>query len=248
MQPAVGATIGAADAPAVDSRWRRSSDRLLLTAGPWSALQDGDGEFDAQVVFRLEATDLSGTPITNIVPGSDFLLKVFVRDNRVNANPAGVFAAYLDINYDVNLLDIVWLSSNPLGFDIEFSQFYQNGPSGSASVAGLIDEAGAFQTGFAPLGAAEILLFQTRFTAGGLQLADDFYGAIAEDSRDVVLRVLDNDEFRVGTAWFTGDPADRSPAHDVIVFSPPSVVPDRRRTSSGPSCRFRIRESTSSRP
>lgn len=211
----------------------RLESRHLLATGDWLG-GAGEGEpAEAEVAFRLQVADLSGAPIDRTGPGTDVLVQVFVRDVRPNVPIPGVFAAYLDVRYDAELLTVVLASDHPLGFDIEFSPFYQNGQRGDAGQAGLIDEVGAFQTGFSPLGAGEVLLFQTRFTAGEVQLADDVFAGIHEDQVEVVLDVLANDSLRLGTAWLTGDPADRSPAHDVVLFAPPEAVPDARQRFAG---------------
>ncbi len=198
--------------------------RLLLTGTAWSV---GEGELaGAQVALRLATTDLSGAPVVSVSPGSDIFLEVYVRDVRAAVHPAGIFAAYLDVNYPADLLSIVSSSSNPFGFDVEFGEQYLNGRQGKAVVAGVIDEVGAFQTGFRPLGPDEFLLFRTRLTAGRVVLHGDMFPGIAEDSKDVVLDVLANDELHVGTALLSANAADISPAHDVLTFSPPRVVPD----------------------
>lgn len=188
---------------------------------------EAEGELaSAQVAFRLAVTDLQGEPVEQATPGTDIYLNVYVQDVREGARIPGIFAAYLDVNYPADLLSIVPSSANPRGFDIEFGPHYANGPWGVAKTAGLIDEAGAFQTGFAPLGSAEYLVFRVRFTAGRMTLCNDVFTGIAEDSRHVLLDVLANDQFRGGVAEFTSNPADISPAHDVLTYSPPVVVPD----------------------
>ena len=195
----------------------------LLGAEPLGA---GEGEpSSAQVAFRLAMTDVHGNRVERVAPGSDVYLEVYVQDVRTGASPAGVFAAYLDVDYPGDLLSIIASPSNPLGFDIEFGEHYMNGRWGTIGTPGLLNEVGAFQTGFQPLGSAEYLLFRARLTAGHVTLHGDEFSAIAEDSRNVMLDVLANDAFDVGTALLTSDAADISPAHDVVTFSPPRVVP-----------------------
>ncbi len=220
-------------------RWRRHrllwfeslETRQLLTQG-WlpMSLAGAEGESTTQVAFRLEATDLAGQPIENVLPGDDFYLSVWVSDVRETIGPAGVYAAYLDVAYDSGLLDVVSEPSNPLGFDIEFGEDYLNGTSGRVETPGLIDEVGGFQVAYAPLGPGEIQLFHVRFSTGPVNLQDDFYPGIEEDSGPIDLHVLANDQLRVGTAQFLGNPAEKSPLHDVLLFSPPTVVaPDAMR-------------------
>ncbi len=87
--------------------------------------------------------------------------------------------------------------------NIQHSSSYGNAPSGDTSVPGVIDEAGSID-GLMPLGPDELLLFSVPMTAAN-----------------------------PGTVMFAPNPADLSPAHDVLVFgipegeSSPIVPPDR---------------------
>ncbi len=200
--------------------------RLVLSGGVAvpAVHEPAEGESATQVLFRLETTDLAGTPITTTSPGSDFYLAAWVRDAREVASSPGVYAAFLDVLYDSDLLATVPSLSNPLGFDIQFGEHYQNGMSGLATVAGLIDEAGAFQVGFSPLGAGEFLLFRVRFSTVDVSLHNDVFTGIDEDSGPIELDVLANDQLPQGNALFEGDLADAHPAHDVLLFRPPAVV------------------------
>ncbi len=108
-----------------------------------------------EIRVRLAATDLSGTPLTTASVGQEFLVQVYVRDIRPNAK--GVFAAYLDVTYPANLVSVADTT-------IVYGDPYENGKSGSLSVAGLIDEAGAFG-GFTQTGAGEKLLFSVKMKA-----------------------------------------------------------------------------------
>ncbi len=141
------------------------------------------------VAITLVTTDLSGNPIDSIAVGDGFLLQAFVQD----INPTlqeGVFAAYLDITYDASLAAVAG--------DIVTSSQYPNGLSGDTTVAGLIDEAGAFD-GFTPLGGDQFLLFSVPLeaTAGGELL-------------------------------FSADPAEESPSHDILRFNVSDPVPPSR--------------------
>ena len=186
-----------------------------------------DGESGSPMVeLRLEATDLAGTPITQTPAGSEFYLSAWVRDARAGVETAGVYAAYFDLAYDQQLVTLVPSSENPLGIEIEFGVEYENGTSAGTSIPGLLDEVGAFQSGFDPLGAEEVLLFRARFTTQAVTLVDDFVGGLREDPGTVVLDVLSNDDLPIGTAGFVGDLADIRPWHDVVLFDPASVPPD----------------------
>ncbi len=197
----------------------------LAVPGLAVSTSDGEGESDSTLVaIRLEATDLNGSPITTTEAGSDFYLSAWVRDQRSSVGSPGVYAAYLDVEYDDALLTIAPSAGNDLGFDIVFGSAYQNGISGAVGTPGLIDEVGAFQTGFGSLGSSEVLLFRTRFLTDEVTLVDDSYEGIAEDSGELQLDVLANDHIQTGTVHFTGSPADVSPLHDIVLFSPAKAV------------------------
>ena len=71
---------------------------------------------DALMAFRLEVANTSGTPISSIDVGGDFLLKVFVQDLRAPAY--GVFAAFLDVLYNQQLVAV----NGSLSYGAEFPQ------------------------------------------------------------------------------------------------------------------------------
>ena len=113
---------------------------------------------DLQVAFRVATTDMDGNEITSIAAGESFELRVFVDD--ITPEPQqGVFAAYLDVEWDPSLAVV---TGEPV-----YSDLYQNGRNfGVADVPGLIDEAGAFD-GLSELGGAEQLLFSIPLEASG---------------------------------------------------------------------------------
>ncbi len=199
--------------------------RMLLTGDvTLPARLDAEGEGTLQVRFRLETTDLAGIQVDATAPGNDIYLNVWVSDIRAATSSAGVYAAYLDLTYDGDLLQLVPAPGNPWGYDIEFGGVYRNGISALVNRDGLIDEVGAFQEGFSPLGPDEYLLLRARFTTGDVQLQDDIFAGIPEDAGIVELDVLANDHLPVGHASFTANGADFHPAHEVLLFSPPTVV------------------------
>ena len=113
---------------------------------------------DTQVVFRLATTDDAGNEITSLAAGDDFELRVFVDD--VTPEPQqGVFAAYLDVEWDPSL---AFVTGEPVYNDV-----YANGRNFNiANVPGLLNEAGAFD-GLSELGGAERLLFRIPMQATG---------------------------------------------------------------------------------
>jgi VCBS repeat-containing protein len=159
-----------------------------------SALR-AEGQTDS-VQFRLETTDLAGTPISAIDQGQSFVLNVFVQDVRPDTVPnRGVFQAYVDVTFD----DALVTAAGPLSY----GDAYQEQESGSLATPGLVDEAGGTQTGFGfdppfagPLGPDEFLLLSVPFEA-----------------------------VSPGTVTFASDPADLAVFHDVTLFEPTLTVP-----------------------
>ena len=123
----------------------------------------------ADVAIRLETTDLGGNPISQAVEGESFLLQGFVEDIR--AVPQGVFAAYLDVEYD----PLAAAVAGPITYGVD----YPFGQDGDTSLPGLIDEVGAFD-GLSPLGGGEFLLFSLPMTATDAGTVD-FTSDPAED-------------------------------------------------------------------
>jgi large repetitive protein len=151
--------------------------------------------------FRVETTDLAGTPISEVTLGESFRINVYVEDLR--DDPDGVFAAFLDLLYDAQLVSL----NGPLTFG---SQYPISDP-GNTSVAGLIDEAGAL-AGLNPLGAGEFLLFSAPFVT--LQTGEALLQADPADdlpANDILLFGLDDpvstDEVSYGSTVLTILPA-----------------------------------------
>lgn len=164
-----------------------------LTDTATVTVQVGTSPKDVRV--RLETTDTNGSPITSVPKGGQFQLRAYIKDVRT-APPAdaGVFASYFDLLYDAGLTSTVASTDTnnyPFGIVMDFADPYLFGKSADASTVGLVDETGAFQTSFTPLGTTERLLYSVTFTA---------------------------DE--QGTATFAADPADVLPQHDTLLFEP----------------------------
>lgn len=115
---------------------------------------------DPVMEIRFDVTNAAGVPISQILIGETFLLRVFVEDLR--DNPQGVFSAYMDVLYNSTLTTTVGA--------ISYGPNYGNARSGSTSTPGLLDEIGATAgsgntTPPPPLGAGEFLLFTVPFLA-----------------------------------------------------------------------------------
>lgn len=152
------------------------------------------------VVISLDVVNSDGESVNTVNVGEEFTLRMTVQDIRPFQPAAGVGAVYTDILFDRSLASVNLDAANPLGFEISFSDDYNNSTNGAVIVPGLIDEVGALQAGLEPLGSGEILVFEVTMTA------------------------LNNE----GTLTFLSDPADVSPDQDVVLFNPPEVVNDSR--------------------
>jgi len=91
------------------------------------------------VQIRMETTDLQGNAITSIRRYSDFLLRVLVQDLRGEGIAEGVFASYVNIQYDATLVSP---NANGPG-DIIFADEYSWLPSGDFSTLGLVATVGS---------------------------------------------------------------------------------------------------------
>jgi hypothetical protein len=154
-------------------------------------LHVGAGASDDFIQLRLNATDLSGTPIDQIVVGQQFQLRGYVEDLRTGALKPGVFAAFQDILYDTRLVSVNPSATDPF-FQVAYANAYNNGKSGDIRIPGVINEIGSVQSDTSnPTGLGEKLQFIVTLTARN-----------------------------TGRANFLGDPADIKPFHDSLVFEP----------------------------
>ena len=149
---------------------------------------------DAKAELRLEVTNLSGTPISQIPVGGQFQLRGYVRDLRPANAVRGVFAAYQDVLFDRNLASVN-LGAAPLNFAVNFPTTYDQAVSGNTRLPGMIDEIGSTARGNTPLGSSERLQFTVTLTANA-----------------------------AGQLNFIGDPADVKPFHDSLLFEPQNIA------------------------
>ena len=131
---------------------------------------------------------ITGTPLTQINVGQEFEVRVSVQDARGGILPtdAGLYAAFMDVLFDADFVDVK-PSADPIEYGDDYTVFHQ----GVVGVPGIVNELGAVQEGFAPLG------------NGAIELASMIFIAKAE-----------------GTATIQLDPADVSPDHDSLVHEP----------------------------
>jgi hypothetical protein len=120
--------------------------RELLTAASSSPI----------VEVQLAFADSAGNHLEQPVVGEPFVLTASVRDVRVD--PKGVFAAYVDIAFDP---DVVVPTGN-----LDFDTLFSVARHGSQCVAeGILDEVGAASGSISPLDGEWFELFSVEFTA-----------------------------------------------------------------------------------
>ncbi len=179
---------------------------------------------DDVVAIGLATTDLDGNPIDSIEAGQQFWLTASVDDLRdASLEDLGVFAAYFDLLYDKEHVSVVASDAHRLGFDVTFGTEYANGQRGRATVPGVIDEIGSFQSVSQPLGADPQRLFAVRLQANSATGGADSF-VVQEDAQSVQLNVLANDVAIAATTIFRSDPADLLPVSDVLLYEPPDAV------------------------
>lgn len=172
-----------------------------------------------QLEIKLVTTDLEGNAISSVAAGQEFLVQAIVDDLRGPGVDRGVYAAYFDLLYDRTDVRPVQTQLGPI---VVSGPDYANGVRGDASVPGILNEIGAFQTGSTPLGTEPSLLLAARFRAApAIGEADSLQ--ILEDA-EAILPVLENDRPNSGTTTFTADPADDNPFSETLLYEPVGVV------------------------
>src|SRR5262249_21595814 len=118
--------------------------------------------------------------LTSLGIGQEFLLHGFVSDLRPasGTDPRGVFAAFLDVLFDSNKVQVMG--------QIVHSSIYATSATGTTTTAGLLDEVGGI-AGFDPvgLGPKEVFNIRLKATASGL-LVFTAKAADATPSHDTV--------------------------------------------------------------
>lgn len=119
---------------------------------------NGSGEPGDVVTVQVQTTDLSGNVITSVDVGDEYILQVLVQDSQATEPPDGfgVFAAFLDVEFDSTLTSAAG--------SLEFGSDFTNQQQGDITTPGLIDETGGFAN-FTPLGNGLVELFSIRMQA-----------------------------------------------------------------------------------
>ncbi|GAB5401791.1 MAG: Ig-like domain-containing protein [Aureliella sp.] len=173
---------------------RTTANVTLHTLGGAHELDD--------VLIQLVARDLDGNLISAVPQGERFVIDVVVDDLRGVAEQgasAGVFAAFADILYDLQLVSTIPTQPGErLNFEVDFFNNYTNGTRGDASIPGLINDFGAFLA-----------------------------GTELNEPNPVKLASIEFEARSPGIANFMPDPADSVPATDTLLFNvvPQEPVP-----------------------
>jgi hypothetical protein len=174
------------------------------------------------VSIRLQSVDSSGAAITEVATGQPVMIQALVQDLRGSDQPKqGIGAAYFDIGFNPETASPVPSSTGPFGIDIGFGPSYQNGIHGSLQ-PGRINDVGAFQSEFVPLGGEELELFTVAFDLGGPHAANDEY-FVAQNGA-TRLDVLENESSLRWNVTLDAGPANNSPAFDVVYLNPTEAV------------------------
>jgi cyclophilin family peptidyl-prolyl cis-trans isomerase len=96
----------------------------------------------AKVSVSLAIQSTTGQPLASLSLNQEFNLKLTLQDLRTDAveTGQGVFSAYLDLLYDKDKFELV--GTNP----VTYASLFGNGQTADTTVAGLINEMGAFSS------------------------------------------------------------------------------------------------------
>ena len=96
------------------------------------------GDALACVFFEFADVAAPSTPLSSLNVGRDYLMRVFVQDNR-GQDADGIFQAYFDMTYSASLLTVNGALSHGPQYNVR--------PLGSAAVDGVVDAAGGASNG-----------------------------------------------------------------------------------------------------
>lgn len=175
---------------AQDAAGNRTTATVTLHTLPGDRLDD-------DVLIQLVARDVDGNLITAIPQGERFVIDVVIDDLRDTVEQgvfAGVFAAFADVLYDLQLVSTVPTQpGSRLNFEADFFNNYTNGTRGDASVPGIIDDFGAFLA-----------------------------GSTLNEPNPVKMASIEFEARAPGIVNFMPDPADTVPATDTLLFNLPN--------------------------
>lgn len=135
---------------------------------------------DPIVSVQLDTVDVDGLPLTEVAVGDTFRVQVTVQDLR-GFLATGVFAAYLDLFYDPDVIEPVATNS------VIHVSPYTNGAKGSTAAAGIINELGGFSSSTSPLDGAVRVLAEVTFTAKSVGNAGLFLDYPDDTGNDILV-------------------------------------------------------------
>ncbi|MEM6469999.1 MAG: Ig-like domain-containing protein [Planctomycetota bacterium] len=181
----------------------RSQDGIRSTAEVTLAIGDEAADDDlVEISFGL--VDGNGNSISSVNPGEVFGVQVLVDDLRGPFDAEFVFAAYLDMLYDSDLLTpAAPLAGSQLDFGVEFDvDFNANSAVGTAARDNIIDEFGT-------------LILQS--------VAEN--GNVTEPNLMATVFFTANQVVQTTQTQILGSPADASPFQDTLLFDEDNPVP-----------------------
>ena len=162
-----------------------SSAMLLSGNAPELAALDAGSYL---VRIRLQASDLAGNPLSSVAAGSDFQLQAWVQDLR-GIDDGGVFAAYLNVDYDPRLASI----DRGLGYSpVVAGSRYRNSTGHDTHTPGQIIATGGITGSMEQTGGGELLLWSVTVHADHGGLLTFTPGHVHGNGLDALVYGLDN--------------------------------------------------------
>jgi large repetitive protein len=143
------------------------------------------------VGIELKIVDLNNNPITSIPLNTSFKVQVIGKDLRDGNAAQGLFAVYLDMLYNTNLIELDPVST------ISHGTIFTNGTSTNAvltGTAGLINELGGFTGSLNPTGADPKVVAEVRFKAKAVGNATFTAESADGDGTEILVFGNNNDE------------------------------------------------------
>jgi len=181
--------------------------------------------------------------LTTVNPSDTFRLEVYLQDIRTVSSDFGVFASYVDVEYDATAFTVPGGTSNnrtdrpelpfPVSFQdpnagpipdhpeaIKTTYPYPNGLKGDLNTAGVVNDIGSFRQSHTPPGRAESFQFDIKFEVESIVATDDT--ATVNEGSSTQVDVFVNDELIRGEKEISlGPPSmhgDAPRGTDLLVF------------------------------
>ncbi len=145
----------------------------------------------AKVGIELRLVDVNNSPITSTPLNSSFKVQVFATDLRTGGEAQGLFAVYLDLLYDTDLVELD--GATP----VSNGTIYTNGLTSTnilLGTLGVVNELGGFAGSLNPIGPDPKLVAEVRFRAKGIGQAVFTTEAADNEGSDILAYGVVNDE------------------------------------------------------